>query len=98
VHSLTGKNQRGLMFASSSLIGKLNSGLGIFISGLALQIINFPRGTGVVPSSEAVTNLALIQGPLVSLLLLIPFVIFSFYSIDKKQHEVTLRELGKITD
>ena len=98
VHSLTGKNQRGLMFASSSLIGKLNSGLGIFISGLALQIINFPRGTGVVPSSEAVTNLALIQGPLVSLLLLIPFVIFSFYSIDKKKHEVTLRELGKITD
>lgn len=97
VHLETGKDQRGLMFASSSLIGKLNTGLGIFISGLALQLINFPRGSGSIPSTESITSLALIQGPFVSLLLLIPFLIFYFYSIDKNRHQQILNNLGKIT-
>jgi len=93
----TSKDQRGLMFASSSLIGKLNSGLGIFLSGLALQAINFPRGSGSIPSAESITSLALLQGPFVSILLLIPFLIFSFYSIDKRRHQQILNNLGKTT-
>jgi Na+/melibiose symporter-like transporter len=93
----TSKDQRGLMFASSSLIGKLNSGLGIFLSGLALQVINFPRGSGSIPSAESITSLALLQGPFVSILLLIPFLIFSFYSIDKRRHQQILNNLGKTT-
>ncbi|MEK9649810.1 MAG: MFS transporter [Gammaproteobacteria bacterium] len=94
VHLETGKDQRGLIFASSSLIGKINTGLGIFISGMALQIINFPRGTGATPSNEAITNLALLQGPFVSILLVIPFFIFSFYSIDKRRHQEILNRIG----
>jgi len=93
----TSKDQRGLMFASSSLIGKLNSGLGIFLSGLALQVISFPRGSGSIPSAESITSLALLQGPFVSILLLIPFLIFSFYSIDKRRHQQILNNLGKTT-
>ena len=37
--------QQGLMFASSSLIGKLNTGLGILMAGIALEFISFPINT-----------------------------------------------------
>jgi Na+/melibiose symporter-like transporter len=38
--------QQGLMFASSSLIGKLNTGLGILMAGIALEFISFSSGYG----------------------------------------------------
>ncbi len=85
--------QQGLMFASSSLIGKLNTGLGILMAGLALEFISFPQGVAVTPSSEQVFDLAMIQGPFVALLMIIPFGIFSLYKIDRKRHEEILREL-----
>ena len=65
------------MFASSSLIGKLNTGLGILMAGITLEFINFPQGTDVTPTAENIFNLAMVQGPLVAILMIIPFGIFS---------------------
>ena len=47
----SGIGQQGLMFASSSLIGKLNTGLGILMAGITLEFINFPQGTDVTPTA-----------------------------------------------
>ena len=85
--------QQGLMYASSSLIGKLNTGLGILVAGLALELISFPRGSGVLPTSDQVFNLAMVQGPFVAFLMIIPFGIFSLYGIDRKKHENILSKL-----
>lgn len=85
--------QQGLMYASSSLIGKLNTGLGILVAGLALELIGFPRGSGVLPTSDQVFNLAMVQGPFVAFLMIIPFGIFSLYGIDRKKHENILSKL-----
>jgi len=85
--------QQGLMYASSSLIGKLNTGLGILVAGLALEFIDFPQGSEVAPNADQIFNLAMIQGPLVALLMIIPFGIFSFYSIDRQKHQKILSQL-----
>ena len=81
------------MFASSSLIGKLNTGLGILVAGLALEFIGFPQGSEVTPNADQIFNLAMIQGPFVALLMIIPFGIFSFYSINRQKHQKILSQL-----
>ena len=85
--------QQGLMYASSSLIGKLNTGLGILVAGLALEFIGFPQGSEVTPNADQIFNLAMIQGPFVALLMIIPFGIFSFYTIDREKHQKILTKL-----
>jgi len=85
--------QQGLMYASSSLIGKLNTGLGILVAGLALEFIGFPQGSEVTPNADQIFNLAMIQGPFVALLMIIPFGIFSFYTIDRQKHQKILTKL-----
>ena len=90
----SGIGQQGLMFASSSLIGKLNTGLGILMAGITLEFINFPQGTNVDPTAENIFNLAMVQGPLVAILMIIPFGIFSLYRIDRYRHQEILAKLG----
>ncbi|MDB9908541.1 MFS transporter, partial [Gammaproteobacteria bacterium] len=85
--------QQGLMYASSSLIGKLNTGLGILMAGLALEFIGFPQGSQITPSADHIFNLAMVQGPLVALLMIIPFAIFSMYKIDRFKHQEIITEL-----
>ena len=85
--------QQGLMYASSSLIGKLNTGLGILMAGLALEFIDFPQGTQVTPTADNIFNLAMVQGPLVAILMIIPFAIFSMYKIDRFKHQEIIAEL-----
>ena len=91
----TGFGQQGLMFASSSFIGKLNTGIGILLSGLLLELINFPQGQDVIPNSNQIFNLALTQGPIVSLLMIVPFFIFYFYRIDKNRHDEIISKIKK---
>jgi Na+/melibiose symporter-like transporter len=81
------------MYASSSLIGKLNTGLGILVAGLALEFIGFPQGSEILPNADQVFSLAMVQGPFVAILMIIPFGIFSFYSIDRQKHKKILDQL-----
>ena len=53
--------QQGLMYASSSLIGKLNTGLGILVAGLALEFIGFPQGSEVLPNADQIFSLATVS-------------------------------------
>jgi GPH family glycoside/pentoside/hexuronide:cation symporter len=89
--------QQGLMYASSSLIGKLNTGLGILMAGLALEFIDFPQGTQVTPTADNIFNLAMVQGPLVAMLMIIPFAIFSMYKIDRFKHQEIITKLENRT-
>jgi GPH family glycoside/pentoside/hexuronide:cation symporter len=85
--------QQGLMFASSSLIGKLNTGFGILVAGIALELIGFPQGSEVSPNADQIFSLAMVQGPLVAVLMIIPFGIFSLYKINRKRHEYIISQL-----
>ena len=83
-----------LCIASSSLIGKLNTGLGILVAGLALEFIGFPQGSEILPNADQIFSLAMVQGPFVAILMIIPFGIFSFYSIDRQKHKKILDQLA----
>ncbi len=85
--------QQGLMYASSSLIGKLNTGLGILVAGLALEFIGFPQGSEVLPNDGQIFSLAMVQGPFVAVMMIIPFGIFFFYKIDRQRHKNILSQL-----
>ena len=63
------------------------------MAGMALEFINFPQGSIVEPSADQIFNLAMIQGPLVALLMAIPFFIFSLYKIDRNRHNEIISEL-----
>jgi Na+/melibiose symporter-like transporter len=89
----TNLGQQGLMYASSSLIGKFNTGLGILMAGNTLAFIGFPQGSKLAPSADQIFNLAMVQGPLVAVLMIIPFAIFSFYKIDRFRHQEIVTKL-----
>jgi Na+/melibiose symporter-like transporter len=63
------------------------------MAGIALEFISFPQGTDVTPSAENIFNLAMVQGPLVAILMFIPFGIFSMYGIDRYRHQEILAKL-----
>jgi Na+/melibiose symporter-like transporter len=67
--------------------------LGILVAGLALEFIGFPQGSEVLPDADQIFSLAMVQGPFVAVLMIIPFGIFSFYKIDRHKHQKILSQL-----
>ena len=57
---------------------KLNTGLGSFFAGQVLNFINFDRSNH---TAEQAYSLAFVQGPVTTLLMIVPLIIFSFYSL-----------------
>ena len=47
----------------------------------------------IIVNADQIFNLAMIQGPFVALLMIIPFGIFSFYTIDRQKHQKILTKL-----
>ena len=72
------KRQEGILFATVGFMQKLNAGLGSFFAGQVLAFINFDR---LNHTAEQAYTLAFIQGPLTTLLMVVPFIIFFRYSL-----------------
>ena len=86
----SGKRQEGVLFATVSFMQKLNTGIGSFFAGQVLNYINFDRSNN---TPEQAYTLAIIQGPVVTLLFMIPLIIFLFYRLTKERHTSILRKL-----
>lgn len=87
-HELTtGKREEGLFFAARTFAAKASYGLGSFFAGIALDLIAFPRGAApeAVPA-EAVTKLAILGGPVLTLLFVFVLVIIRRYPLDAKSY------------
>jgi GPH family glycoside/pentoside/hexuronide:cation symporter len=89
----TGRRSEGLLLAADTLCRKLVSSLGIFIAGLILTLIGFPRkaARGSVPP-ELVGKLAYAY-VVMTVLYTIALCILYFYRIDRTVHERNLRAL-----
>jgi Na+/melibiose symporter-like transporter len=89
----TGRRSEGLLLAADALCRKLVSSLGIFISGLTLTIIGFPRkaARGSVPP-QLVEKLAYAY-VLMTVLFILALCMLYFYRIDRTTHEENLRLL-----
>ncbi len=83
----TGKREEGLFFAARSFATKASFGLGSFFAGIALDIIAFPRGAAPADvAPEAVTKLAILGGPVLTLLFMIVLFQLRSYPLDAKRY------------
>jgi len=87
----SGKRQEGILFATVGFMQKLNAGLGTFFAGQVLSFINFDRLNN---TAEQAYTLAVVQGPVTTLLMIIPLIIFYGYSLSAKRHKEILEKLN----
>jgi Na+/melibiose symporter-like transporter len=68
----TGRRQEGVFFGASAFANKCSAALGSFVAGLILEWIDWPAGSAIRAASdipaETMLNLAIISGPVTSLL------------------------------
>ena len=86
----SGKRQEGILFATVGFMQKLNTGLGSFFAGQVLNFINFDRSNH---TTEQAYTLAFVQGPITTLLMIVPLIIFGFYSLSAKRHKEIIESL-----
>jgi len=90
----TGRRSEGLLLSADNLFKKIVSGVGVFIAGAVLAMVEFPEGArrGEV-SPEILQNMGLIYLPVVTFLYGMGIVCLSLFNIDKAKHEENLRKL-----
>ena len=86
----SGKRQEGILFAAVGFMQKLNAGLGTFFAGQVLNFINFDRYNHTV---EQAYSLAFVQGPVTTILMIVPIIIFYSYSLSASRHQEILKAL-----
>lgn len=86
----SGKRQEGILFATVGFMQKLNTGLGSFFAGQVLNFINFDRSNH---TAEQAYTLAFVQGPITTILMIVPLIIFSFYSLSAIRHKEIIESL-----
>jgi GPH family glycoside/pentoside/hexuronide:cation symporter len=92
----TKRREEGLFFATQNFALKATSGIGIFLAGIALDLIAFPKDAkpgGVAP--EVIFRLGLVLGPGLMLLYAGSVACLLGYRISRTEHEENLRELAR---
>ncbi len=92
----TGRRLEGLVYATRTFALKLVSGLGNFLGGVILDLIEFPQRaeTGTV-APEVIFQLGLVVGPIGGACALLGLVFYSGYRIDRVRHGEILAELDR---
>ena len=95
----TGKRQEGMYTSAIAFTGKAVSGVGGFLAGVALDLVDFPRNAmeGVAPNvpAEKIYALGLVVAPVLVLLDLCSLIFLSRYRITRERHAETLAELER---
>lgn len=90
----TGKRMEGLIFAAFVMIQKAVSGLGVFLSGLALAYVNFPeKATPETVDPAVVHELVVVFMAGITVFALLSLVALSFYPINRAVHQRMVAEL-----
>ena len=95
----TGKRQEGMYSSAIAFTGKAVSGVGGFLAGVALDLVDFPRNAmeGVAPSvpQEKIFALGVVVAPVLVVLYLCSLIFLSRYRITRERHAETLAELER---
>lgn len=93
---VTGKRQEGVFFSTITFCAKAASGIGGFLAGVALDLIQFPTmaAPGTVATSQVFT-LGLAVGPGLMALFLCALVFLSRYQMTRARHLEILAELDR---
>lgn len=91
---LTEQREEGLFFAARSFATKASFGVGAFFAGIALDIINLPKGAdpATVPT-HVVDLLALLGGPGMMLFFLATIFISNRYPLNEVRHKEIMEKI-----
>ena len=92
----TGRREEGLFFAARTFAAKATSGVGAFVAGIALEIIEFPKDAapGTV-DPDIVWNLGFIYGPSLMAFYVLALISISFYRITRDGHSERVTALNR---
>jgi glycoside/pentoside/hexuronide:cation symporter, GPH family len=92
----TGERREGVIYSARAFVLKSTGALGIFLGGILLDVIAFPRGAAAgTVADETVWILGFIQGPATSVFTLIGLVLYMGYKLDRKRHAEIMAELDR---
>ncbi|MBI1238131.1 MAG: hypothetical protein GC199_02185 [Alphaproteobacteria bacterium] len=94
----THKRQEGVFFGALSFSGKVSTGLGNFIAGMALEMIAWPTGAEVTVSDvapEKIVWLGLLYGPIVAGFAVVAIYCYTRYQLDRERHAEILVALSE---
>ncbi len=85
------QRSEGVMFAAYGLLAKWGAGIGAFVAGVLLQLVNFPvkAAPGTV-SLELMRNLVVVNLPTILACNLAAIACVSLYALDRSRHEENL--------
>ncbi len=87
---LFGRRREGLYFAGLGFAQKAAVGIGVFLAGIALDLIRFPEGigqkAGAVLQPDVQFRLVLVWGPLPAVVAVLSMLIFVSYGITRARH------------
>lgn len=92
--------REGLYFAGITFSAKASGGVGVFLAGIAMDLIGFPNdlaaraGAAPIPAS-AIRNLGLIYGPGAAAVTFIGVLLLLLYRLDQRGHATILAKLGE---
>ena len=93
----TGMRQEGIFFGAVSFANKTTTGLGTFVGGIALDLINWPTGTAIKSAADVppdtLFNLGLLFGPIVSGFAIVSVWCYSHYNLTRERHQEILNTL-----
>lgn len=92
----TGRRQEGAFFGVYTFTAKATTGLGTWLSGIALDAIGFPAQAtpGQVPTF-ALTQLGLLTGPVLIIAGLVSLVVLNGYRLSRARQESIQKALGQ---
>jgi GPH family glycoside/pentoside/hexuronide:cation symporter len=92
----TQRRSEGLLFAAHGLLHKCVSGVGTFLGGVVLAVVNFPQGAiqGQVHPST-LWHLGFVYVLVVAICSPIAIGILALYNIDRSVHERNLQRLDE---
>jgi len=100
-HELSsGKRQEGIFFAAASFSTKTTSGVGSFVAGIGLDLINWPRGAHIQSTAdipvETLAALGMLYGPIVAGFAVFSVLLSAQCKMTRRQHEQIVAELAKL--
>jgi GPH family glycoside/pentoside/hexuronide:cation symporter len=92
----TGERREGVIFAARSFVIKMTGALGVFLGGLLLDFIAFPKGAAAgTVDPDIIWQLGLIQGPITAVFTLIGLLLYLGYRLDRTRHAEIMAELER---
>ena len=91
-----GRREEGLVMATLSFVGKVAAGMGVWLGGLVLAVIDFPSGEEIAAlDRDMVERLGWWYGPLLACLYAASVAVLRFYRLSRDDHVAHLEALDR---